>query len=835
MSRTNKISANRSLMYVCFAWLLLLALMPHKLNAQSQRVIEEFAPEQISVVHNEVDRSFSYRIYRPNDLKEGEKVPLVVFLHGAGERGGNNTSQLRHFPDRFVTEPHLKKHKAILLAVQCPKGEAWTKFSRDFKVENQAKELAPSMAGVVKAIEKVVAEDHVDLNRIYLTGLSMGGYGSWDLASRYPEWFAAVVPICGGGSPKDMAPQLVDVPIWAFHGTADRVVPEIQTGEMIDAIREAGGKPKYTQLDGVGHNSWSFAYGPKGAMDWMFAQKRKAPAKILTSRSPNIVLVMSDDQGYGDLSCHGNPVLETPNLDRLASRSCQMGAFYVQPVCAPTRAALMTGRVPQRTTAIDTWIARAMLATEEITIAERLKEHGYATGIFGKWHLGDCHPMRPIDQGFDTAVIHLGGGIGQPSDLEGGERKYTDPVLSRNGEREQFQGYCTDIFFDEALAWMSEQQDPFLCVITTNAPHGPYHDVPPALYEKYTSLDVSAAGADNDDRMAREFAMIENIDQNVGKLVAGLEAMGETNNTLVIFLHDNGPQWERYNGGLRGIKGSVYDGGIRTPLFACWPGEIPPGVRTEAVGQHVDLVPTILEAAGAPAANDIDGTSLMGVFRNQDDGNFDRSIVVQSHRGDVPVAWHNAMIRRGDWKLVNASGFGKELEVAPLNLELFNVRDDPGETTNRAQEHPELVKELTEEYEAWYQDVGANDPANYIPPAISIGAIQEPVILTRQDWRRKAKGGWWNGRGDGRWRVEVMDPGPYRVRVRFLPKQPSPEHVRILMDGNELASQGVQGGGDVVFGSVELPTGIGHIEVPLRDSKGTYGAYQVIVEPLPEA
>ena len=326
----------------------------------------------------------------------------------------------RHFPDRFVTEPHLSGHKSMLLAVQCPEREAWVKFSREFDRRHESNEITPSMAGVLAAIRKVVAQESVDTSRIYLTGLSMGGFGAWDLAARYPDWFAAVVPICGGGAPKLMAPRLIDMPIWAFHGTADRLVPEIQSGEMIDAIREAGGSPRYTRLEGVGHNAWRFAYGPEGAMDWMFAQKRDTPAVIPARKSPNIIVVMSDDQGYGDLSCHGNPVLETPNLDELASRSCQMGAFYVQPVCAPTRAALMTGRVPQRTTAIDTWIARAMLATEETTIAERLKAHGYATGIFGKWHLGDCHPMRPIDQGFDTAVIHLGGGIGQPSDLEGG-------------------------------------------------------------------------------------------------------------------------------------------------------------------------------------------------------------------------------------------------------------------------------------------------------------------------------------------------------------------------------------------------------------------------------
>ena len=171
------------------------------------------------------------------------------------------------------------------------------------------------------------------------------------------------------------------------------------------------------------------------------------PMAAALDTQPNVILVMTDDQGHGDLSLHGNPCLQTPNLDRLAAESARLGTFYVQPVCAPTRAALMTGQVPQRTTAIDTYIGRAMLSPEEITVAERLQEAGYDTGIFGKWHLGDCHPLRPHDQGFDVSLVHRGGGIGQPSDPEGAEGRYTDPVLFRNGVAEATRGYCTDVYF----------------------------------------------------------------------------------------------------------------------------------------------------------------------------------------------------------------------------------------------------------------------------------------------------------------------------------------------------------------------------------------------------
>ena len=254
--------------------------------------------------------------------------------------------------------------------------------------------------------------------------------------------------------------------------------------------------------------------------------------------------------------------------------------FYVCPVCAPTRAALMTGLYTQRTTAIDTYIGRAMMGSEETTIAEMLSEAGYATGIFGKWHLGDCYPLRPIDQGFDTALVHRGGGIGQPSDPVGAERRYTDPALIRDGEPEAFEGYCTDIYFDEAAAWITRRAEagtPFFAYIATNAPHGPFHDVPEdwlAHYRDQPLEDIPEGPGhpvphlDNPDRLARIFAMISNIDENVGKLLGVLDELEIADETLILYLHDNGPNTRRFAAGLRGMKSEVYEGGVRSPLIA---------------------------------------------------------------------------------------------------------------------------------------------------------------------------------------------------------------------------------------------------------------------------
>jgi len=270
---------------------------------------------------------------------------------------------------------------------------------------------------------------------------------------------------------------------------------------------------------------------------------------------PNVVLVMTDDQGSGDFGFAGNRWVDTPELDLMAARSARLTSFYVSPVCSPTRASLMTGRYNQRTRAIDTWIGRSMLEPDEVTIAELLREAGYATGIFGKWHLGDCYPMRPQDQGFEKVLVHRGGGIGQPADPEGGEGKYTDAVLFEDGERVETEGYCTDVYFDAALTWMRAEHArgrPFFAYVATNAPHGPFDDVPRELYERYLERGFPAADAPpalghpvptelRTDRQARIFAMITNVDANIGKLFDALRDMGAYENTLVVFLDDNGP------------------------------------------------------------------------------------------------------------------------------------------------------------------------------------------------------------------------------------------------------------------------------------------------------
>jgi len=555
---------------------------------------------------------------------------------------------------------------------------------------------------------------------------------------------------------------------------------------------------------------------------------------------------MTDDQGHGDLGIHGNPVIRTPNLDALARQGVQLSDFYVHPVCAPTRASLMTGRWCQRTSAIDTYRGRAMLEPQETTLAELLQAAGYATGIFGKWHLGDCHPVRAMDQGFETTLLHRGGGIGQPSDPPGGEGRYTDPILFRNGVAEQTDGYCTDVYVDEAIAWIREcveEDKPFFAYVPTNAPHGPYHDVPADTYAHYKQLAMTNADFPQEtghpiardirpDLTAREYAMIENIDQAVGRLLASLEEAGVADNTIVIFMHDNGPQHLRYNSGFRSNKGSIYEGGIRSPFFIRWNDGFPGERRVDAVAAHVDLLPTLLDACELDQPEDIalDGTSLLPILRGEQDLP-ERTIVIQAHRGDVPVRWHNAMIRIGDWKLLNASGFTelKDGATPRMKLELYDLASDPFEQRDVAAEHPGRVESMKDAYDHWFEDVGAEHAANYDPPEISVGHPSEPrTVLTRQDWR----GAGWGDRARGYWLVNVLEEGPYRVTV--LPcrgdRWPEAEEIRLVVGCERLGEGLVPGSPQLVLENVRLPLGSTRIEAEVTDARGMIGAYQVILE-----
>lgn len=555
--------------------------------------------------------------------------------------------------------------------------------------------------------------------------------------------------------------------------------------------------------------------------------------------APNIVLIMTDDQGYGDLGVHGNPILQTPSMDRLAQDSATMKTFYVCPVCSPTRAGLMTGRYHYRTRVVDTYKGRSMMEPDEQTLAEILRKAGYATGIFGKWHLGDCYPMRPMDQGFDESLVHRGGGLAQPSEPIANDNRYTNPILIHNGEKTQMQGYCTDVYFDAAADFIGqavEQDKPFFVYLPTNAPHGPFHDVPQELYEKYRQMDLQPVLLDDGgsaDRVARAFAMIENIDNNVGRLLARLDSLGVDQDTIVILMFDNGPNTRRFVGNMRGMKGEVHDGGIRSPFYMRWPRRISAGNASDRVAAYIDVLPTLLDAAGIPIPEDIDGLSLLPLLEGNRVGPWpDRSIVIQAHRGNRPQPYHHFALRQQRWKLVCPSGFGRQQRPQDASFELYDMQEDPREQNELSEDRPQVVRDLLAEYDAWFRDVSSTRPNNYAAPRIVVGTDHETqTVLTRQDWRVTDEGGW--GR-NGRWLLDFRGDHVYRVELRW-PKPIEPGEIQLTVGSLQQVAQVKEATDRVEFDGLAIPAGKAALGAILQHGENTTDAYHVILTRVPSS
>lgn len=545
------------------------------------------------------------------------------------------------------------------------------------------------------------------------------------------------------------------------------------------------------------------------------------------AKHTNVILIMTDDQGGWDYGFMGNKFLETPHLDAMAARGARLSRFYVSPVCTPTRANLMTGRYNYRTRAIDTYIGRAMMEPEETTIAEVLAPAGYKTGIFGKWHLGDSYPMRPQDQGFQEVLVHRGGGIGQPSDPPEGAGKYTDPVLFHNGEQKQMKGYCTDIYFNHALNFLEQneaQDKPTFMYIATNAPHGPFHDVPEDLRQKYNAMDLTDAygfdmnkrrkNAKQFDRTSRVFSMIENIDQNIGKLFQRLKQIGAYENTLVLFLNDNGPNGPRFVGAHRGMKGGVNEGGIRSVLLAHWPAELKAGTTNDRIAAHYDVFPTILAATGVdkPEALKLDGKNVLPLLKNQEQDWPERTLFLQWHRGDEPTPRTNAAVVTQDYKMT----FSKENQPGKL----FQLANDPGEQNDLAGTKAKLAQQLTRQYNDWFADVSATRPDNYAPPRIHVGNSKEPTtVLTRQEWRYAGpKGKGWTRDARGNWLVTMEQAGSYDIKVQFQKQEDRiPTELTVKVGNDQFQAQVPADQSEYVFKNVSLHQGKQTVDVKVAE------------------
>ncbi|MBI1830486.1 MAG: arylsulfatase, partial [Planctomycetes bacterium] len=463
-------------------------------------------------------------------------------------------------------------------------------------------------------------------------------------------------------------------------------------------------------------------------------------------KKPSVIVVITDDQGHGDLGFHGNPVIKTPNLDKFARQGVRMKNFHASPVCSPTRASLMTGRYNYRTGVVDTFVGRSMMHPDEITVAALLRALGYRAGIFGKWHLGDNYPLRSIDHGFMESLVLKGGGIGQPSDPPGGE-SYFNPILQHNGKAVRKEGYCTDIFTDAAIDFVSKNKDsPFFCYVAFNCPHTPL-EVPKKYYDLYKDkIKIEQfpkfgfpVGKVNLDETAKIYGMITNIDDNIGRLLAKLDELGIADDTIVVFLTDNGPQQPRYNSGMRGRKATLFEGGTHVPFFVRWPAQLPKDRDVIPLGAHIDIAPTLVTACGGEMPKDrkIDGKNLLPLWRGEKIDWPDRSLFFQWHRGNVPELYRAFAVRTPRWRLVQPDGIPEKSKFDKTKLMLFDIERDPYEMKDVASDHADVVADLKKQYETWFNDV--KETRNFRPPAIVIGSAKEhPTILTRQDMRNGA-------------------------------------------------------------------------------------------------
>ena len=531
---------------------------------------------------------------------------------------------------------------------------------------------------------------------------------------------------------------------------------------------------------------------------------------------PNIILIMTDDQGWAQVGFHGNPYIKTPTLDRLAAESTEFTQFYVEPKCAPTRAALLTGRHGYRSGVIDTYLGRTLMDPEAVTLAERLAAEGYATGIFGKWHLGDNYPLRSMDQGFGESLVHRGGGIGQPAGPPG--NRYWDPTLEHNGVSKKYAGYCTDIFTDALIEFVKRNRErPFFGYLATNVPHSPFH-VDEQYIEPYREMGLP-------ENTSRVYGMITEFDENLDRLLGQLDQLGLADSTMVIFLTDNGPTQQTFTAGLKERKGSAYEGGTRVPFLFRWPGRVEAGRQIDRIAAHIDVVPTLLGAAGIDASSSqFDGVSLWPLLSGETaaDAWPDRTIYLQNHRGDTPQLNRNASARSQRWKIVQPLGKATDPMPPGAKFEIYDMSVDPGETKNLAGEHPGILDEMIRGYEEWFRDVSST--RGFEPVRIHLGSPSEPLAtLSRFDWRGDYDD---RAREDslGYWPVEIERTGAYGFTIRFAGPLPESGRARLSVGDVQVVREVPAGSESCEFPAVDLPAGPARLEALVEYSGLVRGA-----------
>ncbi|MEC9091231.1 MAG: arylsulfatase [Planctomycetota bacterium] len=520
------------------------------------------------------------------------------------------------------------------------------------------------------------------------------------------------------------------------------------------------------------------------------------PAVQATDSKPNVIIVMTDDQGYPELSVHGNPILQTPNLDRLHGQSIRLSDYHVSPMCTPTRGQLLTGMDAARNGAVNVSSGRALLRPEIPTIANYFSDAGFATGVFGKWHLGANYPFRPQDRGFQESVWYPSSSIPSVPSYWGND--YFDDTYTHNGRDQKYQGYCTDVFFAEAKRFMEESAkdgQPFFCYLATNTPHGPFiakEKDRAAITNVLAQAKFNHLNASLKKRLSLYLGMIRNIDWNMGQLMKFLDDQGLAENTILIFQTDNGsllgPQY--FNAGMRGRKTEIWEGGHRVPCFIRWPkGDLGDPRDIAGLTQVQDVLPTLVELCGIqPKQNfKFDGISLAPVLKGKKKVPEDRILVINYSRmpgfSNYPSPYSQTQMRADQaavlwkrWRLLE-------------DRELYDLESDPLQRKNVIQEHPELVAKMRKHLHSWWKEVKhlANQPQRII-----IGSKHENLTkLAATEWLDvfvDQQGQVLRGvQKSGYWLLDVAQAGRYEIELRRWPRETNGTISGTLPDGTGTA------------------------------------------------
>ena len=513
-----------------------------------------------------------------------------------------------------------------------------------------------------------------------------------------------------------------------------------------------------------------------------------ALAKIPTLKKPNVILILTDDQGDGDLECHGSPYLKTPALNALYNQSVRFTDFHVDPSCSPTRSALLTGSYSMRAGIWHTIGGRSLLKEGMPTIADLFQDNGYETAVFGKWHLGENYPFRPMDRGFKESVVFGGGTIGSNADYWA--NSYIDGTFLHNGKYQKYPGYCNTVWFREALSYIEKNRDkPFFVYLPTNVPHAPLE-----VDKKYSDPFKGRVS----DRLAGYYGMISKLDEDLGHFMNELKRLGVDRNTILMFMSDNGPcpwfggieiDWETgftkdgYSGGLRGGKIWGYENAHKVPFFMRWPqGGIGGGKSISALSTHMDILPTLIDLCKLKKPVDLtfDGRSLVPLLQNQlREWSDDRTVFIHNQRVEYPLKDKEYQVLTEKWRLIK-----REKD------ELYNIQEDAGQTRDLAAAYPLVVKDLYQRYEKWWNDVSVHT-GEYA--AIHIGSPYENLVtLFPHDAHKRD--------GKSIWVVRVDRDGRYRIRFNRWPEESGKKIVENLKGDKQVSIQT----GNLRVGNIDL-------------------------------